>query len=229
MNEKFEMAKAEYNTCTEIEDIWSNPIVKMLIGTIPKISSLIDSSIGKMIEFRQKEKLETLFEIILSDNKITMEQVNDVDSIMEFAKTIDVVNRLILNDKVNILAKLLKSEIASEDKNPDEFEELLHKLDVLSVREIELLHLLYEIEQENTEETSDDERYINYNYSWNSFVEEAKEKFNLNDTEVTSYMLGIMRTGFCMSETRTGLSQSGMIMYTTPLYEKLLLRIEREY
>ena len=229
LNEKFETAKAEYNACTEIEDIWSNPIVKMLIGIIPKISSLVDNSIEKMLELHQKKKLEELFEIILSDNKITMDEVRDIDIIMEFAKTIEVVNRLILDDKINIFAKLLKSEILSENRNPDEFEELLNKLNILSLREMGLLHSLYLVEREKMICNSNGEKVFNPSTTWKTFVEKAKVDFGFNETEITSYMLGIMRTGFCMAETKSGLSQYGMTMYTTPLYEKLIQRIENEY
>ena len=142
MNEELEIIKSEYNTMTEIKDIWENPLVKCIISHIPFISSGIDSGLAKEIEKHQRKKLEMLFEIILEDDAITMDDVKDVDCIMLIAKTIDVVNRLIRNEKVVYLAKLLKNSIKDKQRNIDEFEETLNKLAGLSLREIDLLYLL---------------------------------------------------------------------------------------
>lgn len=144
MREDFEIIKNDYIANNEIKDIWENPVLKCIVSYVPFWSSGIDYGLGKAIEIRQKKKLEMLFEIILEDGTITMEDINDVDCIMEFAKTMEVVNKLIRNDKVKYLANLLKNSIKDKERDVDEFEELLNKLATLSLRELDLLNLLYE-------------------------------------------------------------------------------------
>lgn len=221
MNEEFEIVKSELNAMTEIKDIWENPVVKSLLQFIP-IPTGADSAIGKAFEIRQKKKLEQLFEIILEDDAITTDDVNDVECIMVFAKTIEVVNRLIRNDKIKYLAYLLKNTIKDKKRNIDEFEELLSKLSTLSVREIELLHLLYEAENKNM----NGQKLFNKNESWKAFMNEAKSLYGLNESEIISRMLGIMRTGFCICEWKANLSDTGIVVYTAPEYRNMLRIIQ---
>lgn len=225
MNEKLEIVKSELNTTTEIKDIWENPVVKFLSQFIP-ISKGIDSAIGKAFEIHQKKKQEQLFEIILEDDTITIDDVNDVDCIMEFAKTMEVVNRLIRNDKIKYLAFLLKNSIKDKKRNIDEFEELLSKFSTLSVREIELLNLLYETENESMIKDNNGQMVFNINESWKAFMNKAKSLYELNESEITSKMLGIMRTGFCICEWKTNLSDTGIVVYTAPEYRNMLSKIQ---
>ena len=75
MREDFEIIKNEYVVNNEIKDIWENPVVKCIASYVPFLSSGIDYGLGKAIETRQKKKLETLFEIILEDGTITMDDI----------------------------------------------------------------------------------------------------------------------------------------------------------
>ncbi len=229
MNEELELVKSEYNGMNEVKDIWENPIVKQIISCIPFISAGIDSGIEKSIEMHQKKKLEELFKIILEDGNydVIMENINDVECIMEIAKTIDVVNRLIRNDKVKYLGRLLKNSILDSERNVDEFEELLNKLSELSLREIEMLHCLYG-EEENIDNTnSNNEKDFDRDEAWRAFVEKVKLKYELDKSEIISIMLGIMRTGFCIAEWRTYLNGfATVVMYTSPEYKKMLKKIQ---
>lgn len=76
--------------------------------------------------------------------------VNDIEFILNFAKTIEAVNRLASNDKVKYFANLLKNGyFVSEKILNDTFDEYLHLLSVLSYREIEYLWFLYSFQTEN--------------------------------------------------------------------------------
>lgn len=227
MDEALEIVKSDYLATGQLKDIWSNPVVKTIIGLIPRLSTAVSSGVEQLIERRQKEKLEELFEIVLKDGEITMDDVQDVDCIMEFAKTIDVVNRLIRNDKIVYMANLLKSSIKEKERDVDEFEELLNKLAALSVREIELLYLLYEEEERICSRADNHGKAFDPEKSWKAFIDKAKVKYGLNESEIVSKMLGIMRTGFCMSEWRSYLSaRSALVMYTSPEYRRLLEKIQ---
>lgn len=228
MNEEFDMVKTEYNGIGEMKDIWENPVVKLVISHIPIISSGLNSGVAKALEMHQKMKLEKLFEIILEDNDITIDDIEDVECIMEIAKTMDVVNRLIRNDKIKYLGKLLKNSIKDGDnRNVDEFEELLNKLSELSLREINMLHLLYDEEERITKVDNNKQEIFNPEESWESFIHKAKSEYKLNETEIISLMLGIMRTGFCVGEWKAYLNASAtLVMYTSPEYRKLLKKIK---
>lgn len=227
MNEEVEVLKSEYNATIEMKDIWENPVVKSIISFIPLISSSIDSGVAKAIELRQKKKLEELFKILLEDDDITMEEVADVDCIMEIAKTIDVVNKLIRNEKVKYLAKLLKNSIKDSEGNVDQFEESLNKLEELSLREIDLLYLLFLEEENICKSDNNNEKIFNPDESWKAFVDKVKVSYELNESEVISIMLGIMRTGFCIAEWKTYLNGKAEInVYTSPEYRKLLRKIQ---
>lgn len=226
MGEEFEIVKSELNATAEIKDIWENPVVKFLLQFIP-IPTGADSAIGKAFEIHQRKKQEQLFEIILEDGTITIDDVNDVDCIMECAKTIEVVNRLIRNDKIKYLAYLLKNSIKDKKRNIDEFEELLSKISTLSVREIELLYLLYETENRNIlKDQSNGQMVFNRNESWKAFMNKAKSVYGLNESEIISKMLGIMRTGFCICEWKANLSDTGLVVYTAPEYRNMLNKMK---
>lgn len=226
MNEKTELLKAEHNEATLIKDIWENPVVKFVLDRIRFMSPDISYGVDKLLEMHQRKKLEELFEILLKDNTVTIEDISNVDCIMEIAKTMEVVNRLIRNDKVKYLANLLKSSIKDENRNIDEFEELLSKLSTLSLREIELLYLLYNEEQKVKQLDEDEKEVFNPKKSWEAFTNKVGSEYELNESEIISLMLGIMRTGFCVGEWRTYLSVSAtLVMYTSPEYKKLLKKI----
>lgn len=226
MNEEFEVLKSELNATIEIKDIWENPVVKFLLQFIT-IPTGADSAIGKAFERHQMKKQEQLFEIILEDGTITIDDVNDVECIMEFAKTMEVVNRLIRNDKIKYLAYLLKNSIKDKKRNIDEFEEVLSKFNTLSMREIELLNLLYETENKNMiRDQTNGQIIFNKNESWKAFINEAKLIYELNESEITSKMLGIMRTGFCICEWKANLSDTGLVVYTAPEYRNMLSKIQ---
>lgn len=226
MNEEFEILKSSLNATYEIKDIWDHPVVKFLLQSIPFISSGIDLAIGKELEMRQKNKLEQLFEIVLKDNSITIDDLNDVDCIMEFAKTIEVVNRLIRNDKVKYFANLLKNSIKDKERNIDDFEESLSKFSTLSVREIDLLYLLYKTENKIMSMDNNGQMVFNKNESWKAFMDEAKSLYKLNESGIISKMLGIMRTGFCICEWKANLSDTGLVVYTAPEYRNLISKIQ---
>ena len=82
-----------------------------------------------------------MLEIILSDSEnITSDMVNNVEFIINFARLLEVVNRLASNDKIKYFANLLKNGYFTEDKIAnDKFEEYLNLVNELSYRELFLL------------------------------------------------------------------------------------------
>lgn len=150
INEKLEDLKASLHNGYEMADIKSNPVVEgvlmPMIKAFPIIGDMIDSAINMMISEFQDKKEKELVDIILKDrHTITSEMVNDVEFIMSFAKTKEVVRRLGTDDKVKFFGNLIRNGYLSGGHiEHNEFEEYLDILDTLSYRQIECLAEFYQ-------------------------------------------------------------------------------------
>lgn len=202
MNEEFQDVKNSLETLDDVKDISNNPVVKSLISLvslIPGMGTFANSAIAEKVSMFQKEKREKLIDIIFSDRTITQEQVSDVQFIMEFAKLIDVIDRLSTNTKVEYLGKLFKNSMLSNDDDKfDRFEEYLYRFNELSNREIEILYLMYGCQKDWSKllypnENADAKKFR----IWSDFKKLASEKFNISKGEVDTIVAGIVRTGFC--------------------------------
>lgn len=155
------------------------------------IKILKDAVVSKF-NTAQNEKRNQFCKMILSDRAmITIDKVQDVSFIMEFLRTLDVVNRLTQNDKVLYIAKLFKNSFVL--KNIDEFdidlyEEYLHRLDYLSLKEIDLLISLYKYSNENEKKSHDE---------WKDFKVMAAKQISVTEDDIVSMFSGLCMTGFC--------------------------------
>lgn len=152
--EGFKNLKQTLNNSDELSDIKSNPVVRAtilsVVKSIPILGELIDSSMDIYLTSFQENKRNELIEMILSDVNITSDMVNDVEFILNFAKTLEAVNRLSSNDKIKFFANLIRNGYFTSDKiENDLFEEYLRLLSILSYREIEYLYFLYKYQKEN--------------------------------------------------------------------------------
>lgn len=227
MSEDFELVKAEYNSTVEIEEIYSNPAVSFLmesIKLIPAVGNLVNNSIKAVIEMHQKKKLNQLLTLIFNDNSITIEDVKDVKVIMEFAKMIDIVNRLTRNEKIKDFASLFKSFMSKADKDYDEFEEFLQKLNDLSYREKEMLIKLYKEQKKLLSTDNSGKVVFDKEISWDNFLK--AEEGSYSATDIVSIMAGSMRSGFCICEwSMQWNGESKISFYTTPSFEKFMNEI----
>lgn len=154
-----ENIKQSLNNSEELADIKNNPVVKAtilsVVKSIPIIGELIDSSMDMCLTTFQQNKRKELIEMILSDVNITSDMVSDVEFIMNFAKTLEAVNRLSSNNKIKYFANLIKNGYFTSHKiENDLFEEYLRLLSILSYREIEYLYFIYKYQKENFGTTS---------------------------------------------------------------------------
>lgn len=205
MNEKFELVKSELKNVGEIKDIFENPAVKYLLGILNALSygavDALDVLFSKTLFERQKQKRKELCEIIFADNLFTREDVEDVEFVLEFARTLDVVNRLATNKKLKYIATLFKRTFSQETykEHIPEFEEYLFRLDRVSFRELDLLFLLYDSERKS--------KFAQYTGKekldkvWEDYISVVKEKYSLSESMIRSIMSGLVMTGFC-HETR---------------------------
>ena len=114
--------------------------------------------------------------------------VNDVEFIMNFAKTMKAVNMLTNGDKVKFYGNLLVNGYLSARGKilTDEFEEYLELINSLSYRELEYLLFFKEFSDRYTGKL--------VHQSWNEFSTEFRNKFQNRDAYAVYKRL--QRTGF---------------------------------
>lgn len=149
----FDSMKRSIDKAESLKEIKATPLVKTTITSIlksvPVIGDLLDGCIDAVLTEFQQRKRNELIQLILSDGEcITSAMVNDVEFIINFAKTLEAVNRLATNDKVCYFANLLRNGYLGMKRiSNDEFEEYIYLLSTLSYREIEHLVVLYRFEK----------------------------------------------------------------------------------
>lgn len=179
-----------------MEKIINNPIAKNFMAiyrTIIPFGDLIDTNVNIVINKFMKEKHELLLNRILSNTEtICTIDINDVEFIMNFKKTLDAVNRLSNNDKVIYFANLLKNGYLTNNRiSNDEYEEYLRTLNELSFREINYIFFLYKFELNNNKE---DKKY------WYKFMDEFEKEFKINKYRSYEIYKRISNTGLIYEE-----------------------------
>ncbi len=225
--EDFESTKLSLINSEQLEEIKNNPATKAtilsVIKAIPVLGELIDGTIDASLnKFQQNKRTELLDIILRTPETITTEMVNDVEFIINFAKTLEAVNRLGSNDKVRYFANIIKNGYLSNQRITDgEFEEYLYALSTMSYRQINILIDLYIYEKNNiTEYVGEDETKKNNKLtvryeSWNLFVENVTKKYNITPEDVISILTSISRTGFCNEITGAYFDYTGGVFYIT--------------
>lgn len=190
MNEDFEVLKSSLQSVNGLADIKSNPVVESVLMPIvkafPVIGDMIDTAINVKIDEFQSKKERKLVEIILKDKyTITSEMVNDVEFIVNYARTKEAVRRLATNDKVKFFGNLIRNGYLSKEHiENNEFEEYLDILVTLSYRELECLAEFYQKARSNN-------GYI-IQEDWKLFKKNSK----YTEAEVSFIFKCLSKTGF---------------------------------
>lgn len=206
------------NNIERKNDIFNNPVTKTLLsalGIVPVVGSIvesgIDSGLNAYLKKEEENRLLLICEKIVSDNSITLDMVKDVKEIISFAKMLDVSRKLITNDKLDYLVRLYKNLVIQDEKNYNEYEEYLRRLDELSFREIEILHILDEQDlviedlkvyaQDKAGIFDDKAHHIKVKTieeKWVKFQNVIQQEFGIDSLDLQGYMLSISRSGFCI-------------------------------
>lgn len=166
-------------------------LVSFANPAVEGIKTLKDVVVNKFDSF-QNEKRNKFYDIVLEDKAmITSDKVQDITFIMEFLRTIDVVNRISQNDKVDYIAKLFKKSFVIRDINEfnvNQYEEYLHRLDYLSLKEIQILMSYYKYSKISIE---------NHHHEWYSFKTMIANEMLTTEDDIASIFSGLCMTGFC--------------------------------
>lgn len=192
--DRIKTIKNSLSNIKEIKDIRTSPIVQSTLlsplKAIPIIGDLIDSTTENLLDEFQKKKEQELIDIIFSDTeRITTEMVNDVEFIVNFNRTLEVVKRLATNDKIKYFGNLIKNGYMI-DKHIENsiFEEYLNLLNGLSYREICLL-----VDFKKWSDKYDSPPNIN---NWKKFKEKYASKYKISYTVIEDIFIKMAQMGF---------------------------------
>lgn len=159
-----------------------------LIRAVPIIGDMISTGVDKALNDFQDRKQIELIDCILKDCEIiTSKQVNDIEFIMNFAKTVEAVRRLATNDKVIYFGNLLRNGYLREEHiDNNDFEELSNIINDLSFREIN--YLIFFKENCNNNEIDD-------NVKWNEFSTKFSAKFKIERFQIYNIFSRLKRSG----------------------------------
>lgn len=145
--------------------------------------------------------------------------------------TIEIIKKIRQNEKIQFFAKLfagylnnIHSEGNSEQVH-DDYEELAFVMEKITVKEFELLMLLYEKEQlhpnYSTELLPHTELY------WESFTQKARTQLQLEINTVNAMLAKLNGTGLYLTITGTYYGYTGNRGHLTPIFYKMIQMIEK--
>lgn len=227
----FEQTKMELRNIESIIDAKNNPAVKStIIGSlklIPFFGDLLDNTIEAMLLSFQKEKQEKFLNILLEDTTITREMVNDVEFLMEFAKTLEALNRVMVNEKIIYFASLFKYSYCAPNKiTADEYEEYLAILQELSYREIFILYKLFEYEEHASARTATfSTSWSVISKYWDNFISEIRQTLKIPEPVIYSLLQKLTHTGLYSSNFTDIVTGSQPPGYTTEYYARFYAKL----
>lgn len=233
--EELNVRKVELEMAKDVSEIRRNPIVETFVTYaktfVPFIGDLIDTSVNCVLEEYQNKKRMDFCEYILDTPElITKEKVSDVDFLIEFGKTMDVINKLAQNEKLIYISGLFKNTFITKDKyDVSEYEEWLRRLDELSYREIELLVCLYNTEVDYYKADYDSQKtVIEYQKVvdvWFEFLKKAERLLDISQESIESIILSITRTGFVKQEDIDIRESTLKVYYVSDYFVRFIKRI----
>lgn len=180
------------------------PGVAIAIG-----DAFFDSVIQRQVAKNRQELLKCLKS---ASSDITLTNVSDEEFIMDYVNLQNVTDRLRSNEKIQIMANLFVSAHCGDTLcNFDEYDEMLERINSLSLREITLLRILHK-----------------HGESTRAFYAEAENELHLSEDITNSLLTSITKTGFCKEKTGAMLNYNGNSFYTTDLFSRLLVLIKVE-
>lgn len=179
-----------------LDNVIKTPVYSVLIEMIkliPVIGGLTDEIVKNRVSEYQKQKRKALVEYINNDKQIRYsDDVNDVEFLINFAKTLEAVDRISSSEKIRYFANLIKeSYLKTEKTNVHYYDEFLDTLNGLSYREIDLLCEVYRYE---ISLTSPDE------FIWKNLYENITVNVSFDTEEIKSIFMRLQGKGLMYAE-----------------------------
>ena len=194
---------------------FTKSIAKMVPGAGNAVS-VADDNLTKLIDKNVQKRRKKLVEYLqMASPTYTFETISE-EFIIDFANLYSAVMRLRSNEKIQMMVQLFvsahcDSDAEKNDYDLEEYDEMLEKINRLSLREIKLLYLLHK-----------------HGTTSEAFYIEAKEALGISDELINNILSSITQTGFCKEKVGTYLGYAGNQYYTTELYSRFLKMIHVE-
>jgi len=207
-------------------DLAENPIIRGLMQLIPAgIGSALDVMIVDSAERIKKERAWVFFEELGAGQvALTEELVQSDDFIHALDATMRAAFRTRRAEKIRMFARLLKrGAIDGGAGSADDYEEMVGLLDELSYREWQAL-LLFQGFLDNTPV------YLTplhrATHAWMQFTAELRAQLGVDDSEASSFMNRIARTGLYNEIIDSSVGYQGGVGITTPRFVRFRRLVE---
>lgn len=181
------------------------------------VVSVADDNLTKIIDKNVQKRRKKLVEYLqMASPTYTFDTISE-EFIIDFANLYSAVMRLRSNEKIQMMVQMFVSAhcdsdvTEKDDYDLEEYDEMLEKINRLSLREIKLLYLLHK-----------------HGTTSNEFYSESKEALGISTELINNMLLSITQTGFCKEKVGMYLGYTGNQYYTTELYSRFLKMIHVE-
>jgi hypothetical protein len=207
--------------------------VRALVQLVPNVGGAIDALIVDNLDRIKAERARTFFdELAKGDTVLTPELIQTDDFLHAYFATARAAFNTKQHEKIRWFAQLLLS--GTDNKSSlnlgDEYEDLLSVLDELSYRELSILAILLEFENQNEKSADETEPQWTTKF-WTQFGEEVFTRFQIPLSELDYVMTRIGRTATFISYRAYGalyIGDLGGRGRSTPIFHKLTQHIKLE-
>lgn len=173
------------------------PLMDAVLDVAPSLGAYLDSKIEIKLKNYQSEKRKIFVEIVLENKDIiTRDMVSEEEFLVNFMKTVEVVERLSTNDKVVYYANLIRNGYLSGEPciDSDMFDECMAIINDLSYREMVFLAEFAKHAKENPVRIDESGDYLVSGEDWIKYYHHMKETYpNANPR---TFLKRLSRTGF---------------------------------
>jgi len=206
MKDNFKNKKQEMRAVEKTVEIANSPTAKLLttfLQQIPILGPSIEFAERILLNF-QNHKRQEFCDIIIKSKMITTEKVSDVEFLVNFAKTINAIDRLATNDKVKYFGNLLKNCYIENDKvNADFYDEMLNIIKNLTLLQIKILVYWNKSDDKN----------------WDDFKGRVMKEFNFTESQFYGQLNSLSKTGVCRQQGGFTFAAEDIYVLTDYFYE----------
>jgi len=198
------------------------PMIRALLQLVPSWG-VANSLLQQRVDEIRSDRLKTFFdELAIGKIELSEELIKSEDFLHCYFSTLRASLNTRQREKIRMFAKLLNSSLTQPNPaSADEFEELLAVLDMVTLREFEVLNDLRKNELHHPPKAEENE-VQNARHYWDNFRKESIQKLFIPENVFTAFMAKLERTGLYLRITITVTDYEGDIGRTTPLFARLL-------
>lgn len=210
----------------------NNPVLRALVQLLfPFFGTAADIALVETYSQMLQDRMRIFFdELGAGDIPLTEDLLESQDFIHCFMCTFRAVIRTHQQEKLELFAFLLKSAANTStyrNSGVDEYEEYLSILNELSVREWNILDVIYSFETSFLRQASENPLQYAMRY-WPQLRKELISRGLTTENQVNAFLARLNRTGCYVTFTGDYLSYSGDMGRTTETYRKLRSLVVKE-